>query len=436
MLGANTIQNSSPELREFLELSCLYLAAADQQFTGAEQEWIDASFGHGTADRFAANFATIQWENIFLRIDELAKLIPALEMQIISGGIEVFLKQLLSVDGWDSVEEERLIEYIEHLAVIGINTSQATPQEEVDEFKARLNFLLSIHKSQGRAWNWAQIAASLPPAYPNRFSTNRLQALQNQSVFTAASIYVAQDLVTTAEESDESAFQKAYQRYCHWHGEFQKTQQVAYRVMRGETEAYGEVLQRLGPFTSIEELGSTVEFAFHSPKIAECNIAIHGADVIPSQEKRLTKKGKLSVKKMPRARFHEIYQDYVCGCILRIGREMFALLPLEHVLVTAKAEVGDPPAEHSVMSVIFPSSIMDEVDFESTDPSDCVESYMHRGDFKATRKDEAFRAIIPLTIADVPEAKPDQLSFEQLSKEVERMHKEVHERRGQWGAIS
>ena len=65
-------------------------------------------------------------------------------MQIISGGIEVFLKQLLSVDGWDSVEEERLIEYIEHLAVIGININQATPQEEVDEFKTRLNFLLSI----------------------------------------------------------------------------------------------------------------------------------------------------------------------------------------------------------------------------------------------------------------------------------------------------
>ena len=46
-------------------------------------------------------------------------------MQIISGGIEGFLKQLLSVDGWDSVEEERLIEYIEHLAVIGININQA-----------------------------------------------------------------------------------------------------------------------------------------------------------------------------------------------------------------------------------------------------------------------------------------------------------------------
>jgi hypothetical protein len=129
MLDTNTIQNSSPELREFLELSCLYLAAADQQFTGAEQEWIDASFGHGTADRFMASFATIQWDNVFARINELAGQIPAHEMQLISGGIEDFLKQLLSMDGWDSEEQERLSGYINYLTDIGVQIHSSTPTE-------------------------------------------------------------------------------------------------------------------------------------------------------------------------------------------------------------------------------------------------------------------------------------------------------------------
>lgn len=38
---------------------------------------------------------------------------------------------------------------------------------------------------------------------------------------------------------------------------------------------------------------------------------------------------KLSVKAMPKGRFHEVYQDYACGCCLRIGREVLALLPVD-----------------------------------------------------------------------------------------------------------
>lgn len=124
-LGAKTIQTASSEMREFLELSCLYLAASDQQFTGVEQEWIDASFGHGTADRFLASLASTQWEEVFARINELAGLIPAHEMQIISGGIEDFLKELLSVDGWDSEEKERLDGFMKYLADMGINVKQS-----------------------------------------------------------------------------------------------------------------------------------------------------------------------------------------------------------------------------------------------------------------------------------------------------------------------
>jgi hypothetical protein len=436
MLSANTIQNSSPELREFLELSCIYLAASDEQFSGAEQAWIDTTFGHGTADRFLADLANIQWGHVFTRIEELAGQIPAQEIQLVSAGVEDFFKQLLSVDGLDPREEECLSEFLEHLLDAGINVGQATPQQEVEKFEARLKSLLSMHIQQGGKWDWVKLATLLPPPYPSRFNTNRLRALQTQLVWTAASINVPQDFITAAEREDETTFQTTCQGYYNWHGDFQDTRQVAYRVTRGEIDAYYEVLQRMGPFASIEKLGSTVDFIFHNNKIAECTIAVHGMNVIPTKEKTLTKRGKLSIKKMTRARFHELYQDYVCGCILRVAREMFALLPLEYVLVIAKADIGDPPAEHPVMSVIFPSKIMDEVDFESIDPSNCVENYVHRGDFKASRQSEAFRAIVPLTVVDIPETEPEQLSFEQLKKEVERMREEVSERCNQWRMTS
>ena len=38
-------------------------------------------------------------------------------------------------------------------------------------------------------------------------------------------------------------------------------------------------------------------------------------------------------KPMPKGLFHGIYLDYLCGCVLRVAREVFALLPVDTVLV-------------------------------------------------------------------------------------------------------
>jgi hypothetical protein len=84
-----------------------------------------------------------------------------------------------------------------------------------------------------------------------------------------------------------------------------------------------------------------VGFKVHSPHLIECVLSTNGRQAIPSQVKALTASGKVSVKSMPRVRFVEIYQDYVCGCVLRVARELFALLPVETVLVTASAESLD-----------------------------------------------------------------------------------------------
>ena len=46
-IDPKAIREATPALREFLELSCLYLAAADQQFTTEEQQWVDENFGQG-----------------------------------------------------------------------------------------------------------------------------------------------------------------------------------------------------------------------------------------------------------------------------------------------------------------------------------------------------------------------------------------------------
>ena len=311
-----------------------------------------------------------------------------------------------------------------------------SPEDEVKAFEERLEYVLSMHKANCRYWDWAQYAASLPPVEPRRFNTNQLAALQQQTVSTAMLMPPLLDQSPSAEELDETDYQEAYNSYQNWHGEFQQTKQLAARILEGDLHAYGEVLQLFGPFSAIEELGSSVEFIFHCPKIAECQLVVHGMDVIPDYEKKLTKRGEVSSKKMPRVRFHEIYQDYVCGCMLRIIREVFAVLPFDHLLITASIEDQGMMEPVPVMSAILPKSIITEVDLDNVDPSDCVESYVHRGDFKATRKSEAFKSIVPLTVADVPIESENELSLEELESSVDRMLQEISNRKIGWSSKS
>lgn len=308
-----------------------------------------------------------------------------------------------------------------------------SPAEEVNQFEERLEYVLSMHKGDCRYWDWASYAASLIPVEPKRLNTNRLEALQQMAISAAMLVPPKLDQISVAEKKDETKYQEAYKSYSDWHGEFQQTKQLAVRILQGDLPAYEEVLHLFCPFSVIEDVGSSVEFIFHSPKIAECQLVVHGVEVIPDHEKKLSKRGKLSAKKMPRARFHEIYQDYVCGCMLRIVREVFAVLPFKHILITASVEDEGMMEPVPVMSAILPKLIITEVDIDNVDPSDCIESYVHRGDFKATRRSEAFKSIVPLTVVDVPCESENELSLGELESSMDRMLQEFSNRKLGWG---
>src|SRR5947199_10856666 len=49
---------------------------------------------------------------------------------------------------------------------------------EVETYENRLEVLLSVHKDQGPAWDWAALAAVLPPPCPQKNSYHELQAKQ------------------------------------------------------------------------------------------------------------------------------------------------------------------------------------------------------------------------------------------------------------------
>ena len=82
---------------------------------------------------------------------------------------------------------------------------------------------------------------------------------------------------------------------------------------------------------------------------------------------------------MPKTKFYELYQDHVCSCVLRVGRELVALLPVEMVLVTAMGRLLNKKTGHieeqPILSVLMPRKTLDSLNFDLIDPSDSMDNF-------------------------------------------------------------
>ena len=139
-------------------------------------------------------------------------------------------------------------------------------------------------------------------------------------------------MLEQARLQDEQDFQTAMQSYSEQMAEWEKLKNMARRILAGEHRAYTEALVEFNPFADISDLGSSINFTVHNAKLVECVLKVSGKQIIPAEVKTLTASEKVSVKPMPKGLFHEIYLDYLCGCVLRVAREVFALLPVDTVI--------------------------------------------------------------------------------------------------------
>lgn len=262
---------------------------------------------------------------------------------------------------------------------------------EVEAFENKLEVLLSVHRDVSPAVDWLAAVSLLPP-------------------FQRANI----DAKTYDEQLEA----------------WQKLHVLAKGVLRGDASAYGEALSEFSSFGELATLGYSISFSVENRRMIECELRVDERDVIPTQVMSLTSAGKLTSKAMPKARFHELYQDYVCGCVLRVAREVFALLPVDLVIVTAVVSslqtTTGKEVEIPVLSTAMPRDVMDSLEFEKLDPSDAMNNFLHRGDVLASKKTGDFSPVEPLKAEDLASISGGGLPCDGLWAHIREMRARIH----------
>jgi hypothetical protein len=297
---------------------------------------------------------------------------------------------------------------------------------EVQTHEARIELLLSIHREPIEAWNWHEVVAALDPLRPAQLPINELPA---KLMACAEARVLATGALEGRRAEDLRALGQALSEYAA-NQELRKAERTtAARVVRSDVDAWVIAIPQFMPFDELEQLGVKVTSEFYSPGAVHCRIVVSGPEIIPHEAKTLTSTGKLSAKPMAKSRFHEIYQDYVCGCVLRTASDMVGFLPVDVILVTASVGFVDPATGQfgirPVISVGFTRSALSQLELAKVDPSDAIESFIHRGDAKASRKTGAFAEIEPLRLEDVAHSPTRSVRFDSALEGLRRERDQI-----------
>jgi hypothetical protein len=217
---------------------------------------------------------------------------------------------------------------------------------EVQTFENYADLLQSVHKECSQVWDWEEIGCADPPDEPTRSHRHEEAARATLDEFKpglfdkmlSPTESIREELATAIEEArraDEQEYQEALERYNQEYAEWKTACELASRILPGSAHACLDAIKHADPFTEIRELGSSIEFEAERTSLIQATLHVNSDEVIPPEDKQLLKSGRLSVKQMPKTRFYALYQDYVCSCVLRVARELFALLPTDMVLVHA-----------------------------------------------------------------------------------------------------
>lgn len=281
---------------------------------------------------------------------------------------------------------------------------------EYQLYENYVDILSSIHKDCGNVWNWNEISISEPPSKPDKSSEYERKAqaefdTYKPSISDKLLKRVAEkqaELANAIEEGknkDEEEYQSALKQYEQDNIEWENTCKLASRILSGDVEAYVEAIKQIQPFKEITQLGSNLTIHAEDSRIIEATLQVKGENVIPGEVKSLTKGGKLSVRKISTTKFYELYQDYVCGAVIRVARELFALLPVEMVINTAVGEILNPATghtdEHPILSVAISRKTMDKLNFEMLDPSDSLVNFVHNIKFQKAKGFSPVEKILP-----------------------------------------
>jgi hypothetical protein len=301
-----------------------------------------------------------------------------------------------------------------YLAAMGKVRELEQAAQAVADYDTYVAQLISIHKEGADSIDWHALLTASAPLTPEPVRTRELACrarLENYRPSFLARLFGLQArqmkqlraAIATAKREDEAETTQAHTAYQEKVTEHADRKELAERLFASDPDAIGEVIKTSGAFDALSSIGSQLDFAVARPLRISATLEVHGQQIIPKDKVTLLKSGKASVKAMPKGDYFRLYQDYVCSAILRIARDLFAILPVNDVIITALEECVSSQTgqleKQPIVSAFIPRATFERLNLQAVDPSDSMKNFLHAMSFKATTGFSGVQLIDPPALA-------------------------------------
>lgn len=269
---------------------------------------------------------------------------------------------------------------------------------EVEIYENTIEVLRSVHKECSNPIDWYAHSKEAPPFNRSSVGPNEKACIEKLNTYKPSMLDKLFGRTEARKKIIKSEIQDAKLLDNQLYKEWEEHTNLACNMVKGKTEYYLDVLKSYNPLQDLSELGSHIDVKVINETTMEVILHVHSEEVIPKQIKSLTSRGKLSEKNMPKGVYYELYQDYVCGAVLRIAREIFALLPVEKLYIHAMSPLLDTSTglleEQTILTIDIPKNTLVKLNFEYIDCSDSIRNFNHVMKFNKT---SGFKVVENLT---------------------------------------
>ncbi|MDK2981627.1 MAG: hypothetical protein PWQ55_1974 [Chloroflexota bacterium] len=268
----------------------------------------------------------------------------------------------------------------------------------VELYQNLLTTVTTLHKDCCDSINWTYLSQGEPPK--EILENDHFEAIAKEkkqeyhpsliTKFFRRTEKKLSDLdleIQQAIEKDNQIYKDQVKEYEDKLAKWKKEKDLALRILNGEGEAFGEVLESQLSIKKNPYIGERIDFHFSDEKPPVFELLIHPInEIIPTYILKQLKSGALSKREMPKSKRYLLYKEYVCSAVIILSREIFALLPLETITINAKCNQLNGMTgfmeEVIILSIFIPKETLDSINLQLIEPSIAIDNFSYNMDFK------------------------------------------------------
>jgi len=256
----------------------------------------------------------------------------------------------------------------------------------INEYNKVMNMITDMHRHSDEQIDWNYVYNSPQPFNINALGPNAMEVkeqIDNYVPTTSEKIFKKklEKKLLNMKNDLRKAMEKDEETYNGW----RTLVDLAGEVLKGNIDAYFEVINEMRPLDDLLEFGIDFEFGSNSSDTIHVEYVADSSNTVPFFELSLSSNGRLQKSNLKRSQHNELIRMYIVSSSIRIAKDMFALLPIEkavvHIVDDYINEVIAKKEKVTVLSVEFERDQLEQANMRNKDPLEILKGFNHNMKF-------------------------------------------------------